>query len=157
MEVRSVMTKDVATCVKDETLNQAVRIMLERDCGVVPILENRGGRKVAGVLTDRDVCIAAHTKGQSLEQIPIGDVMARRVVSCLASDELESAEQTMKQAQVHRLPVLDEYGQLVGMLSIGDIARATARGAQGNVTPIEVGETIAAIRQPRALEAGQAK
>jgi CBS domain-containing protein len=155
MKVSSVMTKDVSTCTQGETLDQAARIMLERDCGVVPILEGRDDRRLAGVVTDRDICIAAFTTGKMLDQLPIVDVMTKVVTCCRASDDLDAAGRTMQQVQVHRLPVLDDADRLVGMLSIADIARATARGRDA-VTPLEVGETLAAIRRPRALEAARA-
>ena len=85
--------------------------------------------------------------------------MAKRVVSCRASDDVRAAEEAMRQAQVHRLPVTDASEHLVGVLSLADIARATARGRPAEVTPVEVGETLAAISQvardlhgPGALE-----
>jgi len=118
----------------------------------VPVLERRGDQKLAGVLMDRDICIAAYTTGQALKQIPIQQVMAKGVVCCRASDEVDAAERAMRQAQVHRLPVVDASDQLVGMLSLADIARASARGHQAGVTSIELGETVAAIRRPRAAE-----
>jgi CBS domain-containing protein len=151
MKVESVMSKDVAWCKPSQTLNDAARIMWERDCGIVPIVEGPGG--VVGVITDRDICVAAYTKGRLLTEIPIAEAMAKRVVSCRAADELKAAEQVMRQAQVYRLPVIDASEQLVGMLSLADIARATARGKPADVTPFEVGETLAAIRRSRALAA----
>jgi CBS domain-containing protein len=156
MKVSAVMTRDVGTCVRDQTLNEAVRIMLERDCGVVPILDRRGSRTLAGMVTDRDICIAAYTTGRMLGEISVGEVMAKTVVSCRSTDEIDAAEQTMQQAQVHRLPVVDASGQLIGMLSLADIARATARGQESGVTPVEIGETVTAIRRPRALPAAEA-
>jgi CBS domain-containing protein len=156
MKVSAVMTKDVGTCVQDETLDKAARIMLERDCGVVPIVVDRGSRKLAGIVTDRDICMAACTTGRMLGQIPLDEAMTRNVTSCRASDETDAAERLMQQAQVHRLPVLDDSNRLVGVLAIADLVRAGARGSREGVMPIEVGETIAAIRRPRSLEAARA-
>ena len=156
MKVDLVMSKDVASCVPSETLNEAARIMWERDCGIVPVVESRESGKVVGVITDRDICIAAYTRGRPLAQIPIDEAMAKRVHACRASDDVSAAERTMQQAQVHRLPVLDASEQLVGVLSLADIARASARGKQAGVTPGEVGETLAAIRRSRARAAARA-
>ena len=76
MKVDLVMSKDVASCVPSETLNEAARIMWERDCGIVPVVESRESGKVVGVITDRDICIAAYTRGRPLAQIPIDEAMA---------------------------------------------------------------------------------
>ena len=130
--------------------------MWARDGGLGPVVESRESGKVVGVITDRDICIAAYTRGRPLAQIPIDEAMAKRVHACRASDDVSAAERTMQQAQVHRLPVLDASEQLVGVLSLADIARASARGKQAGVTPGEVGETLAAIRRSRALAAARA-
>ena len=82
MKVENLMTKEVATCRTDDTLSDAARIMWERDCGFVPITESGELRRVVGVVTDRDICIAAYTRGQPLGQIRIGDLMSTRIQSC---------------------------------------------------------------------------
>jgi CBS domain-containing protein len=156
MKVESVMSVDVGCCLPSETLNEAARIMWERDCGIVPIVASGEAGRLVGVVTDRDICVAAYMKGQPLGAIPIGAVMAKRVVSCRASDEVKAAEQLMRRAQVHRLPVIDASEQLVGILSQADIARATGRGLPADVSPVEVGETLAAIRRSRALAVASA-
>ncbi len=156
MKVDSVMSKDVGRCLPSDSLNEAARIMWERDCGIVPIVESPESGRLVGVVTDRDICVAAYTKGCALTAIPIAEVMAKRVVSCRASDELRAAEEAMRQAQVHRLPVVNSSDHLVGVLSLADIARATARGKPADVTPVEVGETLAAIRRSRAISASPA-
>ena len=155
MKVDLVMSKDVGRCLPSDSLNEAARIMWERDCGIVPIVESRESGRLVGVVTDRDICVAAYTKGRPLTAISIAEVMAKRVVSCRASDDVRAAEEAMRQAQVHRLPVT-ESERLVGVLSLADIARATARGRPPEVTPVEVGETVAAIRRSRAISAAPA-
>jgi CBS domain-containing protein len=155
MKVAELMTRSVATCQAGQTLNDAAQIMWERDCGIVPIVAD-GDRRVLGVITDRDICIAAYTQGRPLLQIRIEEVMSPRLETCRSDQELSTAEDTMQRAQVHRLPVLDEGGKLVGIVALADIARAStqaARSAKAAVSTIEIGETVAAIRRPRQLEA----
>jgi CBS domain-containing protein len=154
MKVEQLMTKQVSTCAPDDTLNEAARIMWEHDCGVVPIVENARTGRVIGIVTDRDTCMAAYTRGQPLSQIRVGDVMTTGVTSCRADADVREAEQTMRQAQVHRLPVVDEANQLLGVLSLADIAREATRGAgprRRDVTAAEIGETLAEIRKPREI------
>jgi len=153
MRVDQLMTNEVATCGPDETLNDAARIMWERDCGFVPITETGSNRRVVGVVTDRDICIGAYTQGQALGQIPIGAVMSRNVHSCKPSDDLATVEATLRGAQIHRLPVVDDDGHLLGVISLADIAQAAQeRGSRRHaVTPAEIGDTVAAIRQRREI------
>lgn len=106
MRIEQLMTKDVATCGPDETLNRAAQLMWERDCGFVPVVESAERRRVVGVVTDRDACIAAYTRGHPLAEIRVGDVMSTRIRACKPSDDLAAAEETMREAQVHRLPVV---------------------------------------------------
>jgi CBS domain-containing protein len=151
MKIESVMSKDIGTCTPAQSLNDAAQIMWERDCGIVPIVGHDGDRRLLGVITDRDIAIAAYTKGRRLSEIGIGDVMTKAVISCRSTDSVDDAERAMRQAQVHRLPVVDEAGAVVGVLSLADIACATHKGIE-KVSPRDLGETVAAIRRPRAQE-----
>ncbi len=154
MKVEQLMTKEVASCGPNDTLNQAARVMWERDCGFVPIIEGIESRRVVGIVTDRDVCMAAYTRGRTLEQIRVGDVMSTEVRACKPGEDLTAAEATMRRAQVHRLPVVDDANQLLGVISLADIAREAARqvGSKSpKVSAAEIGETLAAIRKPRQI------
>ena len=156
MKVEQLMTKGVSTCEPGDTLNEAARIMWERDCGIVPIIEDGATRRVVGIVTDRDACMAVYTRGQPLSQIRVGDVMSTGVTSCRAGEDVREAEQMMRSAQVHRLPVVDDANQLLGVISLADIAREAAREAgsrRQEVTAVEIGETLAAIRKPREIAA----
>ncbi len=156
MKVEQLMTKAVSSCAPNDTVNEAARIMWERDCGFVPIVENGARRRVVGVVTDRDACMAAYTKGRPLEQIRLREIMSSAVRTCRPGDDVREAEQTMRSAQIHRVPVVDDASQLLGVISLADIAREAARemGAKRQeVTALEIGETLAAIRKPREIPA----
>jgi CBS domain-containing protein len=154
MKVEQLMTKQVATCAPDDTLNEAARIMWEHDCGIVPIVEGGETPRVIGVVTDRDLCMAAYTRGQPLWQICARDVMSTDVVSCRTGEDIHSAEKTMQRAQVHRLPVVNDADQILGVISLTDIVCAAASEAGSRhpeVTAREIGETLAAIHKPREV------
>jgi CBS domain-containing protein len=156
MKVEQLMTKEVVTCQPDDNLNRAARIMWEKDCGFVPVVESSESQRVVGAVTDRDVCMAAYTRGQPLTQILVRDVMSTNVRTCKPSDTLGSVESKMRDAQIHRLPVVDSANQLLGVISIADIAREAAHevGAQRRaVTTEEVGATLAEIRKARSVPA----
>jgi CBS domain-containing protein len=131
MEVRQLMTDNPDCCTTEQTANEAARIMWERDCGVVPVLEN--GR-VCGIVTDRDICMAAYFHGEPLNRISLADIMSRDICCVRPDEDVTEAEHMMQERQVRRLPVVDNGGSLVGMLSLGDVAQTVGRsnGHAGN-------------------------
>jgi len=156
MKAEKIMTTDVATCRPEDSLNEAARIMWERDCGFVPVTAETSDGRVVGILTDRDVCMAAYTRGQRLGEIRVADVMSKDIHACKATDDLDAVEEAMRGSQVHRLPVLDGDARLLGVISLADIAREAMREAGSrsrDVTAGEIGVTIAAICRPRAQAA----
>jgi len=159
MRIEQIMTKDVSFCAPEDDLNRAAQIMWERDCGVVPVVAEGPQHRVVGIVTDRDLCMASYTRGQRLDEIRIDDVMSKPVHCCRPEDETDRAEELMKQSQVHRLPVVDGAGQLLGIVSLADLARSARKPSAGKArstpTPTEIGDTVAAISRarPRALVA----
>lgn len=156
MKVQQLMTKAVSSCLPEDRANEAARIMWERDCGFVPVVESRETQRVVGVVTDRDICMAAYTRNRPLDQIRLRELMSDGVRACRGGDDVAQAEQTMREAQVHRLPVLDDVGQLLGVISLADVAREARReggGRRREVTTEEIGETLAAICRPREIAA----
>ena len=148
MKVEQLMTKDIRACKPSHSLNCATQILWERDCVIVPIVDEDGPNKVVGTLTDRDICMAAYTQGRSLSEIPVDSAMARKVYSCTPASTLEEAMQEMREAQIRRLPVVDEAGQLLGMVSLADIA-GEAKAHGGTPALALVRQTLAAITGPR--------
>lgn len=148
--VEQLMSRDVATCRPDDTLNRAAQLMWERDCGVVPVtLLEDTGQRVVGMITDRDVSMAAYTQGCCLGEVPVASAMSREVRACGPKDSITSAMHIMATGQVRRLPVIDDAGQLVGFLSLADLAREEARSHK-TITAEDLSKTIEAISAPRA-------
>lgn len=138
MTVRDLMTTEVRTCRPDTTLAEAVRDMFEGDCGVLPVVSDDG--RIAGIITDRDICIAVATRGQPADRIAVREVAQSYVHTSLPNDETAAALQTMKRHRIRRLPVVDANGHLQGILSLNDIV--THAGA---AEPAEVVNTLASI------------
>ena len=124
MKAAEVMTADVATCRASDSLNRAAQLMWERRCGCVPVIDD-GGR-VVGLLTDRDVCMAAYTQGRRLDDIAATVAMSRPVRTCLPTASLEDVEDLMMAHGVRRIVVVDADGRLCGLLSLDDIAKSGA-------------------------------
>ena len=131
MKVEQIMNRDVKTCHPKDSLNQAAKIMWEQRCGAVPVVDEQG--RAVGFLTDRDICMAAYTQGKPLDKLRVETAMARKVVSCTAEDDLDSAARLMRQSRTRRLPVVDKGGTLVGLLSLDDLACEAARTLRGGV------------------------
>ncbi|RYZ05850.1 MAG: CBS domain-containing protein [Myxococcales bacterium] len=119
--VVDLMKKDPITCQPHDDLSEAAKLMFEGDFGVVPVVDEQG--KPIGMLTDRDVCMAAYTRGVSLRELTVESAMSRSVASCRPSDTLRLLMDAMATYQVRRMPVVDEAGKLVGIVSLADVAR----------------------------------
>lgn len=124
MKVSDLMTADVATCAPTDSLNRAAQIMWERRCGAVVVVDENG--RAAGVVTDRDVCMAAYTQGRRLDDIPVTTAMSRPVRTCPDMAAVEEAEALMMGHGIRRLVVVDPPGRLAGILSLDDVARSGA-------------------------------
>src|SRR5262249_715851 len=128
MNVEKLMTETVRTCCPNDPLSAAARIMWEADCGCVPVTEEcYGSAKVVGMITDRDICMAAYTQGRPLSEIQVGSVMARILRSCRTTDSIAAALKVLEQNQIRRLLVLDQDQRLMGLLSLADVAREAQR------------------------------
>ena len=126
MKVRDLLTSDVKSCRADTDLATAATTMWDYDCGVVPIVNDEC--KVIGMLTDRDICIAAATRSTSPSNIRARDAMSGEVNACRPEDDVRSVLKTMREQRVHRLPVIDQDERLVGIISMNDlVARAECR------------------------------
>jgi len=152
MLVRELMRKDVESCLAAAPLCDAARIMWDRDCGCVPVIESVENPRVVGIVTDRDAFMAAYTRGKRLPELTVGEVMSKSPKTCAPEDPLARAAATMTGAQVRRLPVVDASGQLLGMLSLADVAREFARhrSVKGSVGAGELSELLAGICAPHS-------
>jgi CBS domain-containing protein len=150
MQVKELMKVRVASCSPEASLAHAVQMMWEGDLGAVPVVDETGA--VVGMITDRDICVAAYTQGGRLSESQVKSAMSREVYSCKPSDSLGFAEELMRKYQVRRLPVV-ENSKLVGILSINDVAHAATdrRGTKGALEAL--GVTLARICEPRVHQA----
>ncbi|HEU0284069.1 MAG TPA: CBS domain-containing protein [Sphingomicrobium sp.] len=121
MKVSEVMTTGVETVRPDQQARDAARFMLQADTGSIPVTE---GDRLIGMITDRDIAVRGVALGYGPET-PVSELMTSGVVSAHADDPIEEAARKMGEAQVRRLPVIDDDARLVGVVSLGDLARET--------------------------------
>src|SRR5271155_2254276 len=100
MKVKELMTREIKTCRASETLGQAARLMWEYDCGFVPVIESDGLGALLGVVTDRDIAMAAYIQGRAPSTIPLMRVISHRPICCHQDDDITTAENLMKGHQV---------------------------------------------------------
>ena len=117
--IADIMTRSIATVRRDETLQAAARRMQEMDVGSLPVLD---GKAVAGIVTDRDIAVRGVAAGMIPQESLVADVMTAELRFCRADDTIEQAMAEMGDLQVRRLPVLDAQNEIVGIVSLGDLA-----------------------------------
>jgi CBS domain-containing protein len=133
MKVKDVMTPDARAIWITESLADAARQMWENDCGILPIVKD--GRKVIGMITDRDICMATAMTDRNPSRISVEEVMTGTVYAAGAEEDVEHALQTMREHKIRRLPVLNPEGELEGILSMNDIV-LKAKNRNGKKPPI---------------------
>lgn len=131
--VEDLMTRYPASVRPEQTLAAAAQLMWDYDCGAVPVVD--ANRKVLGMITDRDVCMATWSRSHSPTRIFVAEVMSRDVAICRPQDTIARAESIMRANKVRRLPVVDSYEQLIGIISLADIARAAYHAPKLNTDP----------------------
>jgi CBS domain-containing protein len=153
VKVEQIMTREVKVCTEADSLNRAAELMWEFECGCIPVISTDGDGKVVGIVTDRDVAMAAYTQGKQLWAIPVATAMAHKVIACHADHGVSYAEALMRENRIRRLPVLDENDHLVGILSLDDIAREARRqasaGRRVQVSGEGVSDTLASVSERR--------
>jgi CBS domain-containing protein len=141
VKIKDIMTSEPKTCSPDTNLASAAELMLNADCGILPVVEDGG--KLVGIVTDRDMYIALATRNRLASQLTVGEVAREAVFTCGPDDDVHSALATMKQHHIRRLPV-EGFGRTVaGIVSMNDILLAA--GPRKAVRNDEVMDTFQAI------------
>ncbi|HKV24744.1 MAG TPA: CBS domain-containing protein [Candidatus Acidoferrum sp.] len=119
MKVREVMSEPAITCGANANIGQAVQLMWEQNCGLLPVIGEDG--KLTGVVTDRDICIAMGTRNRLPGDLTVGEIATQKVHTCKPNDDIHEALSTIATMHVRRLPVVDANGVPQGLLSMDDI------------------------------------
>jgi CBS domain-containing protein len=149
MNVSDVMTHGIYTTSPDDSVQEAAQAMADLDTGVLSIGEND---RLIGILTDRDLSTRVVAEARNPTTTFVRDVMSTEVRYCFEYDSVEEAAEKMSQWQVRRLPVLSREQRVVGIISLGDLAREATPQIAGGVLS-GIAESVA--RRPSAVAAGQ--
>ena len=119
MNISEVMTRDVQTVRPDQTAKEAASFMLRADAGSIPVTE---GERLVGMITDRDIAVRGVAEGHGPDT-PVRDLMTNDMVTARMDDDTDDVAARMSEAQVRRLPVLDDQDRLCGIVSLGDLSQ----------------------------------
>jgi CBS domain-containing protein len=147
MKISDLMTPDPVTCLPATNLAQAAALMLQGDCGILPVVENG---KIRGVVTDRDLFIAVGTRDQRPSTVTVADVMHEPLFTCSPDDDVEAVLHIMKSHAIRRVPVEGFGGTVLGIVSMNDIVLAAGKAKKSvhGAGIIDTLQSICAHHQP---------
>lgn len=119
---REVMTGEPVCCVPTDTAARIAKLMKTENIGSVPICEDRHGKQLLGIVTDRDLALQVVAENHDACSAKVQDIMTREPLTCRADDDLQTALDAMEKHQVRRIPVVDDDHRLIGMISQADVA-----------------------------------
>jgi CBS domain-containing protein len=144
MQVKEIMTADPACCEQRDSLESAVKLMIDYDCGEIPVVENRETLIPIGVITDRDVACRTVGRGMNPLEMTVSDCMSTPLISVKPDDSLDQCYQIMEENQIRRVPVVDASGKCVGIVSLADIALNVSKADSGEVLQEVSSQTVSA-------------
>ena len=140
LQVKDVMTQDPICCTPETNLREVAHLMMEHDCGEIPVVDSEKTMNLVGVITDRDITCRTVALGKNPLEMTAGECMSSPSVNVTPETSLEECCKTMEVRLVRRIPVVDETGSCCGIVSQADIAR--------NAPKEETGEVVKQISQP---------
>ena len=143
MLVRDIMTTDVGCCTADTPVREVAILMVERDCGEIPVCDD--ARRPIGVVTDRDIVRRIVARGDNPRERSAGDCMSEPVITAIPEMSVEECADLMEQHQVRRIPVVDARGRCCGLVAQADIAL--------NASGRQTAEVVERVSQPRPSDA----
>lgn len=120
MKCSEIMTKQIISCQQDSTVKDAVQLMKQLNCGVMPVVDK--DNVLQGIVTDRDIVFYTVLNDKEPELTYLGEFMSKDLITCHADDDLDTAIHKMSKHKVRRIPVVDDNFRLIGLVTLGDVA-----------------------------------
>lgn len=146
MRVKDVMKTDAGVCSATDNLMRVAELMLRRDCGIVPIVDEN--ERIVGVLTDRDLCLAIVARNRKASDVRAADLIKGEPVVCAADDKIEAVLKQLRKHQIKRLAVVGDAGELVGIVSVSDILLGVRKDKD---LKKKIYSTLKTIAKPRPI------
>jgi CBS domain-containing protein len=144
MQLSQIITRNVETVGPETSVKEAAQRMRSLDIGSLPVCD---GRRLLGMVTDRDITIRITSAGRDVDTTPVSEAMTPDVAYVFEDDDVQQAARVMKERQIRRLPVLDRGRNLVGIVSLGDLS--------GTGDDKLSGDTLEQISEPAKSVQGQ--
>ena len=123
MKAQDIMAKNPKYVTPETTVREAAQLMKTEDVGMLPVVRAGGSKNVVGIVTDRDIAIRHVAAGHSSPDCPVSEAMSSNPKTCRENDSVDDVMKLMGKEQVRRIPIVDERGELVGIVAQADIAR----------------------------------
>lgn len=133
MQAKDIMTRDPACCTPDTNLREVARLMVEHDCGEIPVVKSKNDTKPVGVLTDRDIVCRTVAEGKNPLDMRAADCMSTPCITVTEESSVDDCCSTMEENQIRRVPVVDGAGYCCGIVAQADVAMHTNLGRTGHV------------------------
>lgn len=146
MHVENMMTRDVACCTVGTPLQEVAQLMIDYDCGAIPVVADMDSRRLVGIVTDRDITTRAVAKGLNPVNIEAGAIMSGPIVAVTPQTSIEDTLRVMEENQVRRVPVVEDDNRLVGIVAQADVALKAGDE--------RAGEVVEEISKPNARSSG---
>jgi CBS domain-containing protein len=141
MKIQDIMTKDPSCVTPDATVREAAQVMKREDVGVVPVVDGQSNKRLVGIVTDRDIAIRCVAEGKDGASCRVRDVMSSDdLTTCSFSDDVNRVMDAMRTEKVRRIPIVDERGSLVGIVSQADVLRKSGDTSRAGQTVEEISE-----------------
>ena len=140
MTVQEIMTREPQCCTPDTPIQQVAEMMVDCNCGAIPVVQDTSSRQPRGIITDRDIVARVIAKGQDYMQLDASAAMTPSTVTVREDADMDEAERLMKDKQIRRIIVVDEDDRCVGMLAQADLAR--------HLSDSETGDVVEEISEP---------
>ena len=123
MNIEALMTQEPACCTPNTAIEDVARLMVQHDCGEIPVVQSSDDRTLVGVVTDRDIVVRLIARGQDVRGTTVAACMTQPAVSLRPDAQVSDAVEMMQSHQVRRLPVVTDAGIVCGIVSQADLAR----------------------------------
>ena len=133
MQVKDVMTADPACCTPETPLTEVARLMVENDCGEIPVCEGNGSKRPIGVVTDRDIVVRTIAENINPLGLTAADCMSTPVVTVLADMPAEDCWRIMEEKLIRRVPVVNDKNEISGIVALADVARHARTNVAGEL------------------------
>lgn len=149
MQVKEVMTPDPACCVQETGLQEVAKMMVDHDCGEIPVVENKESKLPIGVITDRDIVCRTVAQGINPLDMTVADSMTKPCITVTPDMSVEECGRILEENKIRRVPVVDAGGACCGIVAVADIALRNR--------PSVVAEVVKEISQPGAAASAAGK